>query len=273
MRKHSSPKIPFLESMTTLFLKPSSLVHFPPISPFPDKTWRDPHSIEDHDVEECDLVPFQVKVKIVSSDERKELDKTQMETDLEEQRGFSQVIELIIENKKPIVGHNCLFDLVRIYQQFIDDLPSTLERFRSQLHILFPEIYDTKLLALNLKRDQDHKSSGKQLHCFARMHFTYPNGSRWRSRGWNSIYFAVALTETRLDKLQLALSGQNPGYQVPHSPTIVMDKETGQIYGISPNSFKFSYHTSLDTDLDDLTTGMLGIWLLSRKKVTTSWLD
>ncbi|XP_059091815.1 pre-piRNA 3'-exonuclease trimmer-like isoform X1 [Tigriopus californicus] len=163
----------------------------------------------------------QVRVKIVSSDERKELDKKQMETNLDEQRGFSQVIEAIIKAKKPIVGHNCLLDLVRIYQQFIDDLPSTLERFRVKVRILFPEIYDTKLVALNIKKDQPNE-------------------------------FPVALTGTRLDELYLALNGQKAGYQVPHSPNIVMDKETGQIYGDGYKKFH-------DAGFDAYVTGY--VWL------------
>ncbi|XP_059091816.1 pre-piRNA 3'-exonuclease trimmer-like isoform X2 [Tigriopus californicus] len=162
-----------------------------------------------------------VRVKIVSSDERKELDKKQMETNLDEQRGFSQVIEAIIKAKKPIVGHNCLLDLVRIYQQFIDDLPSTLERFRVKVRILFPEIYDTKLVALNIKKDQPNE-------------------------------FPVALTGTRLDELYLALNGQKAGYQVPHSPNIVMDKETGQIYGDGYKKFH-------DAGFDAYVTGY--VWL------------
>ncbi len=36
---------------------------------------------------------------------------------------FFQVIQRLSDQKKVLVGHNCLGDFMRLYQQFVDDLP------------------------------------------------------------------------------------------------------------------------------------------------------
>jgi poly(A)-specific ribonuclease len=43
--------------------------------------------------------------------------------------GFSQVIEILIEQKKPMVGHNMFLDMLFMYSQFIGVLPKTLIEF------------------------------------------------------------------------------------------------------------------------------------------------
>ena len=67
-------------------------------------------------------------------------------------KGFSRVIQFIIESKKPVVAHNCLYDIMRIYHQFVDDLPSSYQDFKREFHKSFPEIYDTKHLAWCARR-------------------------------------------------------------------------------------------------------------------------
>jgi hypothetical protein len=37
--------------------------------------------------------------------------------------GFSRLFKLLVELKKPIVGHNLLLDLMIMYNQFHDQLP------------------------------------------------------------------------------------------------------------------------------------------------------
>lgn len=60
--------------------------------------------------------------------------------------GFSQVIELIIESKKPIVGHTVILDLAHIYQGCIESLPFNISDFIEKLSLYFPNIIDTKIL-------------------------------------------------------------------------------------------------------------------------------
>ena len=41
--------------------------------------------------------------------------------------GFSLVVKILIEAKKPIVGHNMIYDIFYLYNQFIDDMPPTYQ--------------------------------------------------------------------------------------------------------------------------------------------------
>ena len=65
--------------------------------------------------------------------------------------GFSLVIKAMIEAKKPLVGHNCMYDWLYLYNQFIDALPDTYEEFIAQWNKAFPRTFDTKVLAFNSK--------------------------------------------------------------------------------------------------------------------------
>ena len=69
--------------------------------------------------------------------------------------GFSKVLKLLISSKKPIIGHNVLLDLMFIHQQFYRPLPSRYSEFKSNIHTLFPQIYDTKFLSFELKKVLD----------------------------------------------------------------------------------------------------------------------
>ena len=61
--------------------------------------------------------------------------------------GFRNVFNLLSSSKKPIVGHNCFFDLLFMIRWLDTTLPPTFEAFRCRLHTLFPSVYDTKFLA------------------------------------------------------------------------------------------------------------------------------
>lgn len=43
--------------------------------------------------------------------------------------GFTAVIEALKERKAPLVGHNCIYDILFFYNQFIAPLPDTFEDF------------------------------------------------------------------------------------------------------------------------------------------------
>jgi poly(A)-specific ribonuclease len=73
----------------------------------------------------------------------------QLRDELNDAIGFSRIIELLSESKKPIVGHNALLDFVYIFNQFYQPLPNTLNEFKTQLLQLFPRIYDTKYIVLS----------------------------------------------------------------------------------------------------------------------------
>ena len=65
--------------------------------------------------------------------------------------GFTLVIKAMIEAKKPLIGHNCMYDWLYLYNQFIDKLPDTFGEFIVRWNKLFPMTYDTKVLASNSK--------------------------------------------------------------------------------------------------------------------------
>ena len=65
--------------------------------------------------------------------------------------GFSLVIQAMIESKKPIIGHNCMYDWLYLYNQFIAPLPETYCQFAQKWNERFPYTYDTKVLAYNSK--------------------------------------------------------------------------------------------------------------------------
>lgn len=48
---------------------------------------------------------------------------------------------------KVLLGHNCFMDLIFIYKLFYGTLPESVEDFQAELHRVFPNIIDNKLLA------------------------------------------------------------------------------------------------------------------------------
>lgn len=62
-------------------------------------------------------------------------------------KGFLYIIEAIIDSGKPMVGHNCLLDILHTYKQFLYPLPDSLDKFKHSLRSVFPKLLDTKLIA------------------------------------------------------------------------------------------------------------------------------
>lgn len=65
--------------------------------------------------------------------------------------GFSLVIKALIESKRPIIGHNMIYDIIYLYNQFVGKLPDTYEEFNKAWYDSFPFVYDTKVLSFNSK--------------------------------------------------------------------------------------------------------------------------
>ena len=87
-----------------------------------------------------------------SKEEKKEFNSKDAKEDLfNYELGFTQIIKAMIEAKKPIVGHNCMYDCLYIYNQFIDKLPDNYEEYLCKWNSLFPRTFDTKVLAFNSK--------------------------------------------------------------------------------------------------------------------------
>ena len=86
-------------------------------------------------------------------------DKNIIDEVMQEIHGFSSIIEEIIKVNKPLVGHNCLSDIMRIYQCFVDELPKSYKQFKKVIHETFPEVYDTKHMAYCSRRQLEASNS------------------------------------------------------------------------------------------------------------------
>lgn len=72
---------------------------------------------------------------------------------LQETIGVSLILDLVVESKKPLIGHNMFCDLILIYERFFHRLPTSYEAFKREISDRFPKIYDTKNIANALKRE------------------------------------------------------------------------------------------------------------------------
>ncbi|CAH1801558.1 unnamed protein product [Owenia fusiformis] len=66
--------------------------------------------------------------------------------------GFTRIFRLLIQHKKPLVGHNMLTDLLLMYDKFHQPLPDSYKEFKNELHRIFPTIIDTKHISSNLRK-------------------------------------------------------------------------------------------------------------------------
>ena len=81
---------------------------------------------------------------------------------VEEELGFVKYIKYLSDKKIPIIGHNMYFDTMFIYDKLIGDLPDDFYNFKTEIHKYFPIIYDTKSIAVSLKKYE--KSGLDSLH-------------------------------------------------------------------------------------------------------------
>jgi hypothetical protein len=79
---------------------------------------------------------------------RKAAQQLEKEQKFQTQLGFRRVFSLLSAAGKPMVGHNCWFDLLFMMQAFHAPLPPTLGEFKRQLLQVFPAgVVDTKFCA------------------------------------------------------------------------------------------------------------------------------
>lgn len=77
-------------------------------------------------------------------EKREEILRTEVEEEVSKEVGFRLVIDAIRRLKVPIVVHNGLLDLVKLYGNFVGELPATLGEFKTAISKAFPSIYDTR---------------------------------------------------------------------------------------------------------------------------------
>lgn len=92
---------------------------------------------------------FIVVTRVKSEDDmkKKEQNKQEAETaELDDAVGFTNVIKMISQSGKLLLGHNMLLDIVHVLHQFYYPLPDSYEDFKAMTHCAFPRILDTKLM-------------------------------------------------------------------------------------------------------------------------------
>ena len=149
-------------------------------------------------------------VKIVTSKERKLLESGNSETEMEDKLvssmlGFSKLMKYISKSRKPLIGHNCLLDLIKIYHQFFSLLPLQYKEFKTHIHELFPVIFDTKNICFKTKKEiskvhpeLEHvfaSSNLNELHHLLGISFSYL--FILIVIGWFNFYLNVQCLETR----------------------------------------------------------------------------
>ena len=67
--------------------------------------------------------------------------------DLDNTRGFTNILNKITKSGKPVVGHNLYLDLIHLHRQFVGPLSEDYEEAKKELMTTFPKFIDTKLLA------------------------------------------------------------------------------------------------------------------------------
>ena len=58
-------------------------------------------------------------------------------SELDKRLGISLIIEWLILEKKPLIGHNIILDILFIYNQFIDDLPENFLKFTEEVKFYY----------------------------------------------------------------------------------------------------------------------------------------
>jgi hypothetical protein len=60
--------------------------------------------------------------------------------DIEQRSGFLRVYRALIDAKKPIVGHNCTYDILFMLANFEGALPETLAQFKARMQDIMPKV-------------------------------------------------------------------------------------------------------------------------------------
>ncbi|CAH4037251.1 pre-piRNA 3'-exonuclease trimmer-like [Pieris brassicae] len=66
--------------------------------------------------------------------------------------GFSQIIDLLITHRKPLIGHNIYLDTILLHNQFIGPLPYKYSTFKKNINDAFPLIFDTKTISYHMRK-------------------------------------------------------------------------------------------------------------------------
>ena len=176
--------------------------------------------------------------------------------------GFALVVEELIAAKKPVIGHNMIYDVIYLYNQFVDDLPETYPEFSQKWYSLFPLVYDNKVLSSAAEyfgrtdlgkvydkclNDERIKGSGMRIAFDVQKGFTRYEGSEQLSHYHEAAYdaymtgfsFANILKFKEFDKGKPQKGPGNAGQNASGSKPTPVAKEEGKTE--EPGSAKIRY--------------------------------
>ena len=70
--------------------------------------------------------------------EREQRQREEKQALLNRKLGFRRVFKLLADAKKPLIGHNCMFDILFMMSHFAAPLPDNWEEVQEAVHSLFP---------------------------------------------------------------------------------------------------------------------------------------
>ena len=91
-----------------------------------------------------------IVVTKVSEDEKKKLEEAKQAKEqelIDNAVGFSQVVKMISQSGKLVVGHNMFLDLLHVIDQFLCPPPELFGDFKATINAVFPRLVDTKVMA------------------------------------------------------------------------------------------------------------------------------
>lgn len=86
------------------------------------------------------------------SDKFLKIEKSNQERFKKQSRGFIDLVKLILDSKKLLIGHNMWLDIMFLLNHFVKPLPYEFQEFKQQFNQTFSRIADTKHIALNTSR-------------------------------------------------------------------------------------------------------------------------
>ncbi|CAG8465012.1 2479_t:CDS:10 [Scutellospora calospora] len=101
------------------------------------------------------LIFQEIRARLISAESRPKCIMIEKLSDEQKERKTKDdAAELLVQSKKPLVGHNCLLDICQVIHQFWSDLPEKLKDWKKLVHGLFEVIIDTKHLAATHRKLQ-----------------------------------------------------------------------------------------------------------------------
>ncbi|XP_078394073.1 poly(A)-specific ribonuclease PNLDC1-like [Cetorhinus maximus] len=105
--------------------------------------------VEDHDKVVIHKVSYSKRTQLENSVR----DGCCVDLVLEAALGFTRVFRELVGANKPLVGHNMLLDLMYIHDKFYRSLPESFVEFKTNIHKLFPSVFDTKHISKRMRQE------------------------------------------------------------------------------------------------------------------------